>query len=92
MTLAKYGRESEYSNKSKNKNAFKLEKVDDMAVFVFEKDGRKGKALKYVLDSGHESILYANNAQDADKLEKIFQKWVDLNEPKAGKPNEGKDN
>ena len=34
MTLAKYGRESEYSNKSKNKNAFKLEKVDDMVLWL----------------------------------------------------------
>jgi uncharacterized phage-like protein YoqJ len=88
--LGKYGRDSEYSSKSKNKNGFKLEKVDDMSVFYFEKDGRKGKALKYVLDSGHENILYANNSIDAEKLEKLFQKWVDLNEPKEGK-NEGKD-
>jgi hypothetical protein len=92
MTLAKYGRSSEYSSKSKNKNGFKLEKVDDMAIFVFEKDGRKGKALKYILESGHENILYANNAPDAEKLEKIFQKWVDFNEPKVGKIDESKDN
>jgi len=83
--LGKYARESEYSNKSKNKTAFKLDNVVFMAIFVFQKDEYKGKALKFVLDSGKEELLYGNTIADAEKLEAIFKKWVDLNEPKVEK-------
>lgn len=80
--LAKYGRASEYSTKSKNRTAFKLEAVDFMAIFVFQKENYKGKALKLLMNSGKEEIIYGNNVEDSNKLEKIFDKWVKMNEDK----------
>ena len=80
-----YERPSEHSDKSTNRTAIRLDLVNQMDIFVFKKEDKKGKALKMKMSVGSyssdenkgELILYAHNKEESEQLEKIFQAWCD---------------
>lgn len=71
------------------KTGFILEKVIEMVLFTFKKDGKIVVALKYILDgtNGKENMLYALNDKEEKMFDMVFEKWNSITKGITEKKN-----